>query len=78
MEFDREVIHFNIFDTMKYPTYSYSFFAVSVINLVVQEIFELNSRDKWEVALTKFLELETNCEVDVGEELKNMLQHHIH
>ncbi|XP_071939262.1 uncharacterized protein [Coffea arabica] len=72
MEFDGETVHFNIFDTMKYPSNSNfsSVFSVSAIDPVVQEVFETDGRDKLEVALTKHLELETTPEVEWSEDLK--------
>nr|XP_027118762.1 uncharacterized protein LOC113736005 [Coffea arabica] len=72
MEFDGEIVHFNIFDTMKYPSNSNfsSVFSVSAIDPVVQEVFETVGRDELEVALTKHLELETTPEVEWSEDLK--------
>ncbi|XP_027174698.1 uncharacterized protein LOC113774352 [Coffea eugenioides] len=72
MEFDGKIIHFNIFDTMKYPSNSNfnSVFSVSTIDPAVQEVFETVGRDELEVALTKHLELETMHEVEWSEDLK--------
>ncbi|XP_071914078.1 uncharacterized protein [Coffea arabica] len=72
MEFDGEIVHFNIFDTMKYPSNSNfsSIFSVSAIDPVVQEVFETDGRDELEVALTKHLELETTPQVEWSEHLK--------
>ncbi|XP_071912445.1 uncharacterized protein [Coffea arabica] len=72
MEFDGEIVYFNIFDTMKYPSNSNfsSVFSVNTIDPVVQEVFETVGRDELEVALTKHLELETTPEVEWSENLK--------
>ncbi|XP_027156720.1 uncharacterized protein LOC113757799 [Coffea eugenioides] len=72
MEFDGEIVHFNIFDTMKYPSNSNfsSVFSVSTIDPAVQEVFETVGRDELEVALTKHLELETMPKVEWSEDLK--------
>nr|XP_027076001.1 uncharacterized protein LOC113699845 [Coffea arabica] len=72
MEFDGEIVQFNIFDTMKYPSNSNfsSVFSVSTIDPAVQEVFETVGRDELEVALTKHLELETTPEVEWSEDLK--------
>ncbi|XP_071921880.1 uncharacterized protein [Coffea arabica] len=72
MEFDGETVHFNIFDTMKYPSNSNfsSVFSVSAIDPAVQEVFETVGRDELEVVLTKHLELETTPEVEWSEDLK--------
>ncbi|KAH9753491.1 hypothetical protein KPL71_015087 [Citrus sinensis] len=39
MEFDGEVIEFNMNDAMKYPSEEHSVFSVDVINPIVQEVF---------------------------------------
>ncbi|XP_027152195.1 uncharacterized protein LOC113752274 [Coffea eugenioides] len=53
MEFDGEIVHFNIFDTMKYPSNSNfsSVFSVSAIDPAVQEVFETVGRDELERVL---------------------------
>ncbi|XP_071927584.1 uncharacterized protein [Coffea arabica] len=75
MEFDGEIVHFNIFDIMKYPSNSNfsSIFSVSAIDPTVQEVFETVGRDELEVALTKHLELETTPEMEWSENLKCMI-----
>ena len=75
MEFDGEIIYFNIFDTMKYPSNSNfsSIFSISAIDPAVQEVFEIISKDELEVDLTKHLELDTTHEVELSEDLKNMI-----
>ncbi|XP_071921786.1 uncharacterized protein [Coffea arabica] len=52
MEFDGKIVHFNIFDTMKYPSNSNfsSVFSVSTIDPALQEVFETVGRDELEVA----------------------------
>nr|XP_027118586.1 uncharacterized protein LOC113735799 [Coffea arabica] len=72
MKFDGEIVHFNIFDTMKYPSNSnFNFvFSVNAIDSAVQEVFETVGRDELEVILTKHLELETIPEVEWSEDLK--------
>ncbi|XP_027060851.1 uncharacterized protein [Coffea arabica] len=72
MEFDGKIVHFNIFDTMKYPSNSnFSLvLSVSAIDPTVQEVFETVGRDELEVVLTKHLELETTPEMEWSEDLK--------
>nr|XP_027118936.1 uncharacterized protein LOC113736246 [Coffea arabica] len=72
MKFDGEIVHFNIFDTMKYPSNSNfnSIFSVSAVDPAVREVFETVCRDELEVALTKHLELETIPEIEWSEDLK--------
>ncbi|XP_071940716.1 uncharacterized protein [Coffea arabica] len=75
MEFDEKIVHFNIFDTMKYPS-NFNFssvFSVSAIDHAVQEVFKTVGRDELEVALTKHLELETTPE---EEKLIRVLREH--
>ncbi|XP_071708954.1 uncharacterized protein [Rutidosis leptorrhynchoides] len=51
MEFDGQVIKFNIYDSMKYPSNEHSVFRVDVIDSLVQKVFELNDDDSRKVAL---------------------------
>ena len=50
MEFDGEIIKFNIYDSMKYPNDDHSVFSVHIIDSVTQQIFELNDDDPLKVA----------------------------
>ena len=58
---------------MKYPYDSNSIFAMSVIDLVVQKVFEINDRDELEVTQTKYLELVTTYDMELSDELKDKL-----
>ena len=51
MEFDGEVIRFNIFETMRHPSDVHSVFVVDVIESLVQQMFELTDKDGLKVAL---------------------------
>ncbi|XP_071933965.1 uncharacterized protein [Coffea arabica] len=66
MEFDGKTVHFNIFETMKYPSNSTfsSVFSVNAIDSAVQKVFETVGKNKLEIALTKHLELETTPKVE--------------
>ncbi|KAL3502566.1 hypothetical protein ACH5RR_037015 [Cinchona calisaya] len=55
MEFCGEIIRFNIYKAMRYPSDVHSTFAIDVINSIVQKVFELNSKDRVEAAITKHL-----------------------
>ncbi|XP_027166714.1 uncharacterized protein LOC113766758 [Coffea eugenioides] len=74
MEFDGETVNFNIFEEMKYPEESNSVFALSVIEPIVQEIFELDGENALEVALTKHLELGVILKVDMKDELHQAVE----
>ncbi|GJT13318.1 DNA-directed DNA polymerase [Tanacetum coccineum] len=52
MEFDGQVIKFNIYDSMKYPGNEYSVFSIDVIDSLVPKVYELNDEDSLKVALT--------------------------
>ena len=57
MEFDGEVIEFNMNDATKYPSEEYSVFSVDVINHIVQEVFYLDVEDSLVAALNNSLDL---------------------
>ncbi|XP_027174039.1 uncharacterized protein LOC113773607 [Coffea eugenioides] len=69
MKFDGETMNFNIFEVMNYPEESNSVFALSVIEPLVQETFELDGEDALEVALAKHLELGATPNADMRVEL---------
>ncbi|XP_024042755.1 uncharacterized protein LOC112099572 [Citrus clementina] len=50
MEFDGEVIRFNIFEAMKYPSDVHSVFAIDDINTLVQDFFELSGYNQIVIA----------------------------
>ncbi|XP_071940137.1 uncharacterized protein [Coffea arabica] len=58
MKFDGEIVHFNIFESMKYPSESHagSVFSINVIDSAVREVFEIEGKDELEVALTRHFE----------------------
>ncbi|XP_065623864.1 uncharacterized protein LOC111986231 [Quercus suber] len=58
MEFDGEIVKFNIYDAMKYPDDDNPVFAIDVIDSLAQETFELDGKDGLEVAISKHLEKE--------------------
>ncbi|XP_052203082.1 uncharacterized protein LOC127808554 [Diospyros lotus] len=49
MEFDREIVKFNIFDNIRYPNDVQSTFSIDVVNVFVQETFELRHEGKTKV-----------------------------
>ncbi|KAH9686136.1 hypothetical protein KPL70_014249 [Citrus sinensis] len=55
MEFDGEVIRFNIFEAMRYPSDVHSIFAMDNINTLMQDFFELSGNDSFEIAISKNL-----------------------
>ncbi|KAH9716155.1 hypothetical protein KPL71_021360 [Citrus sinensis] len=55
MEFDGEVIRFNIFEAMRYPSDVHFVFAMDDINTLVQDFFELSGNDSFEITISKNL-----------------------
>ena len=58
MEFDGEIVKFNIYDAMKYPDDDNPIYFIDVIDSLAQEAFELDGKDGLEVAISKHLEKE--------------------
>ncbi|CAN6678271.1 unnamed protein product [Malus baccata var. baccata] len=57
MEFDGEVIDFNISDAMRYPQYGHSCFSIDVIDSWAQELLDDLSEDALEKTLTQSIGL---------------------
>ncbi|KAH9659001.1 hypothetical protein KPL70_023696 [Citrus sinensis] len=55
MEFDGEVIEFNMNDAMKYPSEKHLVFSVDVISPIVQEVFYIDVEDSLAAALNNSL-----------------------
>ena len=63
MEFNGEIIHFNIFEAMRYPSDVHSVFNIDIIDSLMQQVYELDGEDKLEIVLSKHL--------DLGNEMSN-------
>ncbi|XP_026419453.1 uncharacterized protein LOC113315378 [Papaver somniferum] len=74
MEFDDEIISFNIFEAMIYPSDVHSGFSIDIIDSLAQQIFELNGDDDLENTIMeglgygKYKDLES--ELSICDELK--------
>ncbi|KAJ8758653.1 hypothetical protein K2173_000374 [Erythroxylum novogranatense] len=55
MEFDGEVITFNVYDTMKYPNDVSCVSSIDIVEPLIQTAFEMDTADKLMVALCKSL-----------------------
>ncbi|XP_026458795.1 uncharacterized protein LOC113359363 [Papaver somniferum] len=55
MEFDDEIISFNIFEAMRYPSDVHSCFSIDIIDSLAQQIFELNGDDALENTIVEGL-----------------------
>ncbi|XP_052177517.1 uncharacterized protein LOC127791575 [Diospyros lotus] len=49
IEFDREIVKFNIFDNIRYPNDVQSAFSIGMVNVFAQETFELRHEGKMKV-----------------------------
>ncbi|XP_075655038.1 uncharacterized protein LOC142625233 [Castanea sativa] len=58
IEFDGEIVKFNIYDAMKYPDDNNPVYSIDMINSLAQEAFKLDGKDGMEVAISKHLEKE--------------------
>ncbi|XP_068662861.1 uncharacterized protein [Aristolochia californica] len=58
MEFDGEIVKFNIYDVMKYLGDDNLVYSIDVIDSFIQKVFELDGKDELEVAISKYLEKE--------------------
>ncbi|XP_075633502.1 uncharacterized protein LOC142605961 [Castanea sativa] len=58
MEFDGEIVKFNIYDAMKYRNDDNPVYSIDVIDSLAHEVFELDGKDGMEVAISKHLEKE--------------------
>ncbi|XP_026417269.1 uncharacterized protein LOC113312746 [Papaver somniferum] len=66
MEFDGEVIRFNIYKTMRYPSDILSCFSIDMIDTLAQQMFNMNGEDVLETLLTTPIDGRFEC----GEETK--------
>ncbi|XP_010246599.1 PREDICTED: uncharacterized protein LOC104589861 [Nelumbo nucifera] len=65
VEFDGEIVKFNIFEAMKYPNECHSICSVDIVDSIVQEIFgeeDMNAELKLSAQLDMEEELDTSCE----------------
>ena len=69
MEFDGEIVKFNIYDAMKYPDDDNPVYSINVIDSLAQEVFELDGKGGMEVAISKHLEKE-NEELALSNDLQ--------
>ncbi|CAN6711735.1 unnamed protein product [Malus baccata var. baccata] len=63
MEFDGEIIDFNISETMRYPIDDHSCFSIDIIDSLAQEYLEELNEDTLETTITKGIELRNQ---DIG------------
>ncbi|KAI3516248.1 hypothetical protein L1887_15159 [Cichorium endivia] len=78
MEFDDEVINFNIYEAMKYPTDVHSLNFVDIIKPLAEELYELISSDPLSLVLNNDLDEEKIEELvekfELNEDLKTMVK----
>ncbi|XP_027166489.1 uncharacterized protein LOC113766504 [Coffea eugenioides] len=70
MEFDGELVHFNIFDTMEHPVNSHPVFAIHAINPSVQEFSEFACRNKFKLTENNYKGMKALYEVKRSRKLR--------
>ncbi|CAN6688376.1 unnamed protein product [Malus baccata var. baccata] len=60
MEFDGEVINFNLSESIKYPSDDHSCFSIDIIDSLAQDHFEQLNEDALELVITRGMELTNN------------------
>ncbi|XP_027067491.2 uncharacterized protein [Coffea arabica] len=70
MEFDGEIVHFNIFNTIKHPVNSHSVFAIHATNLSMQEFSEFDFRGKFKVPANKYQRMKAIYEVKMNRKFR--------
>ncbi|KAJ9542483.1 hypothetical protein OSB04_028989 [Centaurea solstitialis] len=77
MEFDGEVVKFNIYDAIRYPSDVSSVSFVDVLDPLTHDLYDLTNRDLLEVAITRHLDVRTvnmlMKKYDLEPELKEMV-----
>ncbi|CAN6676957.1 unnamed protein product [Malus baccata var. baccata] len=58
MEFDGEVINFNLYDSMKYPSENHSCFAIDVIDSLTQDHFDKLKDDALELVIARGMDMQ--------------------
>lgn len=74
MDFDGEVIHFNIFRAIRYPSDLNSCFSVDIIDSLAHEFFKLTSKDALEITIRKSLELEDSENLSINKQLLDNIE----
>ncbi|XP_040988944.1 uncharacterized protein LOC121236561 [Juglans microcarpa x Juglans regia] len=72
MEFDGEIINFNIYDAMKYLGDDNPVYSINVIDSIAQKFFELDGKDGLENSISKHLEKE-NEELPLSTDLQETI-----
>ena len=67
MEFDGQIVKFNIYDAMKYPDDDHVY-SIDVVDSLAQEVFELDGKDGMGVTISKHLK-EENEELALSTDL---------
>ncbi|XP_062008347.1 uncharacterized protein LOC133725208 [Rosa rugosa] len=60
MEFDGDIISFNVFEAMRYPSELHSCFSIDILDDLAQKFFEVISEDALETTISQSLQFETS------------------
>ncbi|KAM2805895.1 hypothetical protein COP1_046579 [Malus domestica] len=78
MEFDGEVIDFNLSETIKYPSDDHSCFSIDIIDTLAQQYFEDLNKDALETTITKGMGLKNNGAAPMLAHGKHEYVHAVH
>ena len=74
MELDGEVVHFNIFEAMRYPSDVHSYFSIDVLDVLAQQVLDLGSEDALDVVIRNNLEhIPQPTTIKIDEHLKEIV-----
>ena len=69
IEFDGEIVRFNIYEAMRYPSDLNVCFVIDTLDTLAQQILDLNFEDTLEVVIRNSLEHDKPMEMHPSEEL---------
>ena len=73
MEFDGEIVRFNIFKAMRYPSDLNACFAIDTLDTLAQHILDLDCEYTLEVVMRNCLEHDKSMEMHSSDELLEMV-----
>ena len=73
MEFDGEIVRFNIFEAMRYPSDLNTCFAIDILDTLAQKMLDLDCEDILEVVMRNSLEHDKLIKMHPSEKLLEMV-----
>ncbi|XP_031259010.1 uncharacterized protein LOC116117131 [Pistacia vera] len=72
MEFNGEIVKFNIFEAMRYPSDIQSAFSIDVIDVFAQEVFEIRNEDEFKMVFSQGLR-DIDTKLQLNSNVKEMI-----